>query len=128
MYKKASQLKLRVETTRGNLSTEQLWSLSTTELADLVKKAHKKLKEEQADDLDFLSETSKPVSEVDSLTFNILKDVYVTKAEAQKEAQNSRILKEKEQYLLRILEEKKDQDLRGKSIEELESMIAELKK
>lgn len=127
-YKKASQLKLRFETSRGLLSIEQLWNLPTIELAELVKKAHKKLKDEQSDELDFLSDTAKPKSEIDTLTFDILKDIYVTKVESQKAAQTAREVKEKEQYILRVLEEKKDQDLRGKSIEELEAMLAELKK
>ncbi len=45
MYKTASKLKLRFQTPQGNLSVEQLWSLSTTELDSLavaLEEAYKK--------------------------------------------------------------------------------------
>ena len=56
MYKKASIKKLRFTTTKGNLSVEQLWGLTMTELKTLIKSLHKLIKKETDDDLAFLEE------------------------------------------------------------------------
>ena len=40
-YKQASKLQLRFQTNRGNLSVEQLWSLSLTDLASAIKAVKK---------------------------------------------------------------------------------------
>ena len=45
MYKKASKLKLRFQTQKGNLSVEQLWDLSLDDLKIEVKKQYEINKE-----------------------------------------------------------------------------------
>ena len=59
MYKKASKLKLRFQTQKGNLSVEQLWDLSLDDLKIEVKKQYEINKENAVDgdpDLEFLGE------------------------------------------------------------------------
>lgn len=119
MYKKASKLKLRFQTQKGNLSVEQLWDLSLDDLKIEVKKQYEINKENAVDgdpDLEFLGE-----GKVDSK--EVLKDIYVTKKtekensilEAEKRIKNKRIME--------IIAKKQDEDLQGKSIEELQAML-----
>lgn len=79
MYKKASLLKLRVITTQGSLSVEQLWSLSLVKLASLVKSLKKELKTSDDDDLSFLDENATQINPITQLKFDIVKDIYITK-------------------------------------------------
>lgn len=124
MYKKASKLKLRFQTQKGNLSVEQLWDLSLEDLKVEVKKQYEINKENAVDgdpDLEFLGEGKVDSKEV--LKFEILKDIYVTKKtekensilEAEKRIKNKRIME--------IIAKKQDEDLQGKSIEELQAML-----
>ena len=84
-YKQASKLQLRFQTNRGNLSVEQLWSLSLTDLASAIKAVKKVLKGTDDDDeLSFLDE-NKTVDTENQLRFNILKDIYVDKQTTLKE-------------------------------------------
>ena len=122
-YKQASQLQLRFQTNRGNLSVEQLWSLSLTDLANAIKAVKKVLKGTDNDDeLSFLDE-NKTVDIENQLRFNILKDIYVDKQTALKEARLAQDRKAYEQKILNLIEEKKEDALKEKSIKELEALL-----
>lgn len=122
-YKQASQLQLRFLTNKGNLSVEQLWNLSLTDLADAIKAVKKVLKcADNDDELSFLDE-NKTVDVENQLRFNILKDVYVDKQTSLKEARTATERKAFEQKILTIIAEKQEGDLKNKSIEELEAML-----
>lgn len=122
-YKQASQLQLRFQTNRGNLSVEQLWSLSLTDLANAIKAVKKVLKGTDNDDeLSFLDE-NKTVDTENQLRFNILKDIYVDKQTALKEARSAQDRKAYEQKILNLIEEKKEDALKEKSIKELEALL-----
>lgn len=122
-YKQASQLQLRFQTNRGNLSVEQLWSLSLTDLANAIKAVKKVLKGTDNDDeLSFLDE-NKTVDIENQLRFNILKDIYVDKQTALKEARSAQDRKAYEQKILNLIEEKKEDALKEKSIKELEALL-----
>lgn len=124
-YKQASQLQLRFQTNRGNLSVEQLWSLSLTDLANTIKAVKKVLKGTDNDDeLSFLDE-NKTVDIENQLRFNILKDIYVDKQTALKEARSAQDRKAYEQKILNLIEEKKEDALKKKSVEELEALLKE---
>lgn len=131
MYKKASRLKLRFQTKKGLLSVEQLWDLNMSELADLIRQYHKLIESnnDKSDDLEFLKEDSdKSATEsIDSLKFDILKDIYMTKKQESAEKLKS---KEKAEYRAKIMEiisRKQDQDLESKSIDELTKLLNETK-
>ena len=124
-YKQASKLQLRFQTNRGNLSVEQLWSLSLTDLANAIKAVKKVLKGTDDDDeLSFLDE-NKTVDTENQLRFNILKDVYVDKQTALKEARLAQDRKAYEQKILNLIAEKNEEALKEKSIEELEALLKE---
>ena len=126
MYKQASQLKLRVSTTKGNLSVEQLWDLSKDELASIAKKLSKILKSSDPSndaDLAFLSEQKDPAKAENELRFNIVKDIYLTKVAAEKDSADAAAKRLKNQRIIELIARKQEAELEGKSIEELQAML-----
>ena len=122
MYKKASIKKLRFTTTKGNLSVEQLWGLTMTELKTLIKSLHKLIKKEDDDDLAFLEEDKVSYSD-DQLRYDIAVDVYKTKqAELQQKHEDAE-KKARNQHIAEIIARKQDEALESKSIEELQTML-----
>ena len=126
MYKRASQLKLRIATSRGMLSVEQLWDLPKDEIGQIVTDVHRTIKEAEADDdLGFLRLPERKGQTVDELTFAILKDIYLTKQEEEDKARRRAKARENNRRILEHIAHKQDQELEGKSIEELEAMLEE---
>ena len=124
MYKQAALLKLRFETSKGNLTAEQLFDLSMSDLSSAIRKVNAQLKKEKAEDdeLAFL-EGVDVVETQNSLRFKILKDVYLTKKEARDAAVVDFENKQRKQRIAEIISAKKDAALAEKSIEELEKML-----
>jgi hypothetical protein len=122
MYKQASQLKLRFLTNVGQLSVEQLWDLSQTQLSNAIKAVKKVLKKNDDDELSFLEDT-KVVDIENQLRFDILKDVYLSKKKEADELRTAAEIKEHNQKILTLISEKKDDSLKGMSIEELEKQL-----
>lgn len=124
MYKQAALLKLRFETSKGNLAAEQLFDLSMSDLSSAIRKVNAQLKKEKAEDdeLAFL-EGVDVVETQNSLRFKILKDVYLTKKEARDAAVVDFEKKQRKQRIAEIIAAKKDAALAEKSIEELEKML-----
>lgn len=132
MYKKASRLKLRFESSRGPLTAEMLWDLKITELKTMVKAQAEKLQklEKPGDDLSFLEEiiTSNETKEIEieKLRFDILKDVFITRKDEAKDAAADVKKKEELSHLREILRDKKEEELKKLSAEELEERIKKL--
>lgn len=132
MYKKASRLKLRFESSRGPLTAEMLWDLKITELKTMVKAQAEKLQklEKPGDDLSFLEEiiTSNETKEIEieKLRFDILKDVFITRKDEAKDAAADVKKKEELSHLREILRNKKEEELKKLSAEELEERIKKL--
>jgi hypothetical protein len=121
MYKQASQLKLRFLTTVGQLSVEQLWGLSQTQLSNAIKAVKKVLKKNDDDELSFLEDTN-VVDVENQLRFDILKDVYLTKKKESEEIRNAAEVKAHNQKIDTLIAEKKDGQLKEMSIEQLEKL------
>ena len=132
MYKKASRLKLRFESSRGPLTAEMLWDLKITELKTMVKAQAEKLQklERPGDDLSFLEEiiTSNETKEIEieKLRFDILQDVFITRKDEAKDAAADVKKKEELSHLREILRDKKEEELKKLSAEELEERIKKL--
>ena len=90
MYKKAAFLKLRFQTSRGLLSTEQLPDLKMSELAKLCKEQLEVVKKSRGSDdeeLAFLdNNVSSDKDNIEALRFDILKDVYLEKKRQKDQA------------------------------------------
>jgi len=57
------------------------------------------------------------------LRFDILKDVYITKKKEAEKLRDAAEVKAHNQKILTLIAEKKDDELKGKSVEELEKML-----
>lgn len=122
MYKQASQLKLRYQTSVGLVSTEQLWDLTQTQLSNAIKAVKKVLKKTDDDELSFLEDT-KVVDVENQLRFDILKDIYLTKKKESEELRNAAEIKAHNQKILSLIAEKQEGKLKEMSIKELEKLI-----
>ena len=126
MYKEAAKQKLRFDTPRGILSVEQLFDLSLTDLTTTIKKVNEIVKKENAvdNDLAFL-ENDNMVESQNVLRFKILKDIYMTRKEEREADKLAADKKKRREYIAGLIAQKKDEELKGKSIEELEKMLNE---
>lgn len=125
MFKKASQLKLRFQTSRGPLSVEQLWDLPMNELASCIRAVRKNIKKasnEDDEELSFLEGTTKASTE-DEIRFKVLKEIYTDKKTDIENAQKESERRINNQKILDLIARKKDAELEGKSIEELEALL-----
>ena len=128
LYKKAAQIKLRIQTCKGLLSVEDVWGLSLANLDSSIRSLAPLVKKYQTDnsDLDFLSSNSNTKSEETSLlelSFEILKDVYLTKKEEADARAKAKETREFNQKIMGLIAEKQENSLKDKSIEELMAMI-----
>lgn len=123
MYKKALRTKLRFSTTKGKLTTEDLFDLSLTDLNNLAIALDKKLSETPRKS--FISDIT-PDTQEDELRFNIVKDIITLKLVERNAAQNAKAKAAEKAQLLEILHRKQNEALESLSVAEIEAKIAEL--
>ena len=123
MYKKALRTKLRFSTTKGKLTTEDLFDLSLTDLNNLAIALDKKLSETPRKS--FISDIA-PDTQEDELRFNIVKDVITLKLAERNAAQTAKAKAAEKAQLLEILHRKKNEALENLSVAEIEAKLAEL--
>ncbi len=128
MFEKSSRLKLRYETLRGNVNTEDLWDLPLTSVSgmsldNLAKSLNKALKESEEES--FVVRKTK-ISNIIELKFDIVKHVIKTKLDETEVRKNIAIVKAKKEKILEIISEKEDDSLKGKSITALKKILDEL--
>lgn len=123
VFKTASKEKLRFETSKGNLSVEQLWDLNLTTLANIVRNFKKQLKKDNDDELSFLDEKATPTDKTLELKFEVVKAIYIDKKEDRDAAQTEAAKKEHNQKIMALIAEKQEEGLKGKSIEDLTAML-----
>lgn len=123
LFEKASKMKLRFSTTKGVLSTEDLWDLSLESLDKIAKNLYKQIKE--SEEISFISEKSSEDT-LASMKLEIVKFVITFKMD---EAKEKKLRAEKLALKKRIADEiakKKDNKISEMSIEELEKVYNEL--
>lgn len=120
MYKEASKIKLRFSTTKGSLSVEQLWDLALTDLDSLAVSLEEAYKNSKGKSF-LVKKTSK--NKVIKLQFDIVLDILTTKVEENEAAKDAAETKAHNQKILQLIAKKQDDELEGKSIKELESML-----
>lgn len=121
MYKDASLRKLRFQTSLGNLSVEQLWDLSEKQLANSIMSVSKLLNKNNDDELNFL-DSNNVIDTENELRFNILKDVYLTKKKEKEQKRDEAQNKEFNSRIDQLIFEKKEQELRNLTVDELEKL------
>jgi hypothetical protein len=116
LFEKASRLKLRFQSTKGILSTEDLWDLSLQDLNALAKKLNRQIKNMSEED--FLQEETKEDKET-KLAFDLVIHVLNVKKEERQKEKDRTEKKAKKEKLLDILAKKRDQSLEQMSEEDL---------
>jgi hypothetical protein len=120
MYKQASRLKLRFQTSKGPLTTEQLWDLSISELDKLAVFLEKDY--EKSDGKSFVRKSSEK-DKVAKLRFDLVLDVLNTKMEEDEAARNASDTKAHNERILALIAKKKESALESLTVEELEKQL-----
>jgi hypothetical protein len=129
MFEKASRLKLRFDSSKGNLTAEDLWDLPLTDtrngasLNAVAKKISQELK--AGEEEDFVHQTTK-ANDVLQLKLDIVKHVIAVRLAEKEEARLKAEKKEKKAQLLEIIARKQNAQLEGASLDELQKMLADL--
>lgn len=123
IFEKATRIRLRFETSRGTLNTEDLWKLPLTELDKLAIALNKQLKE--ASEESFIkTKTNNTV--LLELRFDIVKHIIDTLLAENEEKKKAADKKAKRDQLLELIAKKENQELEEKSLEELKSELSKL--
>lgn len=119
-FKQASKEKLRFNTSKGVLSTEQLWDLSLTDLDTLAVSLENEYKD--SGKKSFL--VAKSVKDKTAkLRFDVVVDVLTTKVEEAQALTEAQEVKAHNEKIITLIAEKQDESLKGKSIKQLEAML-----
>jgi hypothetical protein len=124
-FELASRQKLRFATSRGSLSTEDLWDLKLTELNDLAKGLNQQLKASTEED--FLKEKSTADKGI-QLRFDLVLHVLQTKQAEADLRKNTAAVNAEVSRLAEILGRKENAELENLSADELRAKIVELQK
>jgi len=122
LFELASRMKFRFDTTKGQLSVEDLWDIPMTGKVSLDAIAidlNKKLKDTNES---FVVQKSS-ANKIIEYKFDLVKYVIQTRLAEIEARQKEKENKEKKQKILQIIEEKENESLKNMSIEELKKMI-----
>lgn len=123
VFEKATKKQLRFNTTRGLLTTEQLWQLSLQDLDTLGMAIKKEIKESSEETL--LS-TTKRVNPTEQLKLDVIVRIIEVK-QKDAEARAKRVEKAgKLQQLQQLAATKENEKFNEQSLEEIQKQIAEL--
>lgn len=133
LFERAARIKLRFESPRGHLNVEDLWDLPLTSdrvdrpnLDAIAMDLHRQTKE-SAEVVSFVLPVAEDRSnDTLALAFEIVKRVIAVKVAERDQAKEAADRKERKQQLLRLIAEKQDQELAGRSVEELRAMVEAL--
>ncbi len=130
LFEKASRLKLRFDSPKGQLTVEDLWNLplssksGAANLDDIARGLHRLLKDDA--NVSFV-DTAKPVDDsANQLKFDLVKHVIDTRLIEQKAEADARSKAAQKLRILEIMENKKNTKLENSSMEELQAMLASL--
>lgn len=120
MYKQASKEALRVQTNVGLLSVEQLWTLPIAQLDTLAVSLEAAYEASKGKSF-IVKKTAKDKNI--KLQFDIVLDILTTKYEESEAIKDAAEIKAHNQKILALIAEKQEGELKGKSIDELKSLL-----
>lgn len=124
MFLKATRQKLRISTTKGKLSVEDLWDLSLNELAKIVRDLYKKIKEvEGEEELSFLKSSGVRADSSVKLSFEIVSKIYKTLQEEMDAETNAAKNKAHNEVILAELHRREMDEITKLSVEELKARL-----
>jgi hypothetical protein len=125
IFEQASKSKLRFETTKGSITTDDLWDLPLTSvrgvsLDGIAIKLNKEVAESSEES--FVA-TAKKSNTVAKLKFDIVKHIIDVKIAENAEKLEASTKKAQKERILGLIADKQDEELAGKSVEELQALI-----
>ena len=128
IFERVSKLKLRFNTSKGQITTEDLWDLPLTSprgvsLDAVAKVVYTQL--EQTPVKSFVTKTTRTNSEL-SLKFDIVKHIIDVKLAERDAKELEATNKARKNLILETIQEKKISELKDKSVEELQKELEEL--
>ena len=128
MFEKATRLKVRFATDKGNITIEDLWDLpltskTSTSLDSVAKSLNKSIKEEEEESF-VVKKTA--MNNITTLKFSIVKHVIAARLAEIEAKENDAIVKAKKEKIIGILAAKEDHLLETKSVAKLKEMLAEI--
>ena len=124
IYERAARAKLRFLTSKGNLSTEQLFDLSLNELDTVARSVNKAIKAEGEES--FIEENQSKTQVIDTLRLEILKSVIKSKQSAIAAAETRAANATRRRRLEEALANKEDASLLEMSAEEIKAELEAL--
>lgn len=127
MFEKATRQKLRFNSSKGLLTVEDLWDLPLTSttgkpnLDDIAKSLNREIREGDGE-TSFVEPTS-PKNTTTQLAFEIVKHVIAVRIAERNAAADAQKKRETKQKIMEIIENKQNEALAGKSLEELQAMV-----
>lgn len=131
MFERASRLKLRFDTPKGQISVEDLWDLPLTSntgranLDTIAGDLYRKIKQ-TPDVVSFVNPSSPPADADLKLRFDIVKHVIDTRLGENTKRAEAQSISEKKQKILGIIEAKENEALSAASIDDLRKQLASL--
>lgn len=130
MFEAASRLKFRFESPKGLLSVEDLWDLPLTSntgkanLDDIAKGIYRQMKT-TGDDVSFVTPAQKSDAS-NEVKLDILKHIIAVRVAERDAAALAAANREKKQQLLALIAQKENDQLAGKSLDELKALAESL--
>jgi hypothetical protein len=123
LFEQASRLKLVFLTTKGPLTTYELWDLPLTRLNELAKEANRKIRAQEEED--FIATPTKTNKE-DRLRLEVLKRIIEVRLVEKEIRDQQEQRKAERDLLLQLKETKKLEKLQNLTEEEIEARLAQL--
>lgn len=129
IFEQASRQKLRFQTTRGNLSVEQLWDLplekGEVNLYDLAENLLEEVSKKPVKKLSFFKK-SKNVDETAELKFEIVKHIVTTRVSEIEDKEVAAARQSEIEEIDRLIAEKEAEARSNLSLDELKAMKKKL--
>lgn len=128
MFDKATRLKLRFDTSKGSISTEDLWDMPLTSptsfcLDELAKSLHQKLKE--SGKKSFVYKKTRKDSIV-ALKLDIVKHIIEYKMDVAAKNEQAAVNRDKREKIKNAIAEIEENSLKNESLSSLKKMLKEL--
>lgn len=121
IFQQASRLKLRFQTARGFLNTEQLWELSLPSLDQMYIHLEEELGTASNKGL-IKNRTATKEDEILKLKLDILSEVFNTLTNEKEAKEERKAIQSQNARIDELIARKKDEDLANMSIEQLEKL------
>lgn len=123
MFEKATRQKLRFQTKKGNCSVEDLWDLPLKQLDTVYRDLNAELRETQEESL---LENVSASTETLRTKIEIVKYIVQIRQEEQRKKEEEVERKRKKDRIMEMMEQKEEENLKSKSMEELRQELENL--